>query len=71
MIKRVMTPRVSNGRPYHDLRPRYPSPFLPDPLSSTTRDPAEPNEFELNFVWNEPRKLETIRLRLRNYSSVP
>ena len=27
-------------------------------------DPAEPNEFELNSIRNDPRKLETIRLRL-------
>ncbi len=35
-----------------------------DPLSSTTGDPEEPNEFELNLIRNDPRKLETIRLRL-------
>jgi len=27
-------------------------------------DPEEPNEFELNSIRNDPRKLETIRLRL-------
>ena len=27
-------------------------------------DPVEPNEFELNSIRNDPRKLETIRLRL-------
>ncbi len=27
-------------------------------------DPAEPNEFELNSIRNDPRKLEILRLRL-------
>ena len=35
-----------------------------DPLSSTAGEPEEPNEFELNSIRNDPRKLEIPRLRL-------
>ncbi len=53
-----------SGRIGDWLRPRCLSPILLDPLSSTAGDPEEPNEFELNSIRNDPRKLETIRLRL-------
>ena len=53
------------------LRPRCLSPILPDPLSSTAGEPEEPNEFELNSIRNDPRKLETIRLRLSNLCCNP
>jgi len=35
-----------------------------DPLSASTGDPQEPNEFELNSIRNDSRKLEILRLRL-------
>jgi hypothetical protein len=52
------------GRNGDWLRPRCLSPFLPVPLSSTAEEPEEPNEFELNSIRNDPRKLEILRLRL-------
>ena len=52
------------GRNGDWLRPRCLSLFLPVPLPSTAGDPAEPNEFELNSIRNDPRKLEILRLRL-------
>ena len=53
-----------SGRNGDWVRPWCLSPFLPDPLSSTAGDPEEPNEFELNSIRNDPRKLEILRLRL-------
>jgi hypothetical protein len=54
------------GRNGDWLRPRCLSLFLPVPLSSTAEEPEEPNEFELNSIRNDPRKLEILRLRLRD-----
>ena len=51
-----------SGRNGDWLRPRCQSPFLPDPLSATAGDSEEPNEFELNSIRSDRRKLETIRL---------
>ena len=53
-----------SGRNGDWLRPRCLSLFLPVPLSSTAGEPEEPNEFELNSIRNDPRKLEILRLRL-------
>ncbi len=33
-------------------------------LSAAAGDPEEPNEFELNCIRNDPRKLEIVRLRM-------
>ena len=56
-----------SGRIGDWLRPRCLSPILPDPLSSTAGKPEEPNEFELNSIRNDPRKLEILRLRESNF----
>ena len=53
-----------SGRIGDWLRPRCLSLFLSVPLSSTAGEPEEPNEFELNSIRNDPRKLEILRLRL-------
>jgi hypothetical protein len=53
-----------SGRIGDWLRPRCLYPILPDPLSFTAGDLEDPNEFELNSIRNEPRKLEILRLRL-------